>query len=273
MRRVMGRALTVVALLAALVVVLMAWAGRNVTASDRFAETVVRTLQSDPAGPEVADLVVARIDRVAARRGVAVPAATRDAIRGGVRSALGTPAFARSATAALERVHAQVLEHPTGVPVDLGLLREPVLAAVDPVAATLIPPREQFPTLVVPLPDGARTAVRMLRAIRDAWPLAIPVALAALVGAVLVTGDRSRPLRTAGVGLMAFGLLPPLLRLVTPALAGGVAPASTDATARSLGEELTRGWLVAGAWTAVAGLGLIVLAALARPRRAARRRR
>lgn len=275
MRRLLGTVLVALALAASLIVLVMAWAGRNVTEPGRFADTVVRTLRSDPAAGEVGDLVVARVDLLAARRGVAVPGGTRDLIRNGVATALRSEGFARAARPALERAHDETMRRPDGVTVDLRVLRERVVAAADPSTAALIPPAEQFPTLVVPFPDGARTVVRLVKAAGEAWPLAIVAALICVAAAVLVTGDRSGPLRSVGVGLMVLGALPPVLRLVTPPLSEGVAPPATDGTAAELARQLTRGWLVAGAWTAVLGLVLIVVASFVRPRsrrRTARRR-
>jgi hypothetical protein len=222
----------------------------------------------------VAAVVVTRVEATAADRGIPVPAVVSAAVDRSVRAAVATPGFAAAVRPAVIRAHEGVLDDPeAGVTVRLGALRSPVVAAIDPVLAGVVPAEEAFPTVAVPLPLGARPAVATLAALRDGWPLAIVVLLVSLVAAVLVSADRAGVLRAAGTGILALAVVPPLVRVVMPPAAEASAPPGTEAVAREFAVRVTDGWLVAAAWTAAAGLALVVVAAALRARSPAPRSR
>lgn len=275
LRTAVAYVLVVIGLAATLLVQTMGYAGRDVLDGDRFADVVVATLATPDGQEVVAREVAVAVDAIAARQGFALPERARASITAAVTAATQTDAFANSLRPPLREAHERVLRDPSGgARVELASLRPDVERALAPYGARVtaaIPSAEEFPVLVVPVPEGAGPALEAARTLRDVWPLAILVMVVAFAAALLI-GPRPDVVATAiGVGLLACAVMPLIVRVAAPMAAAAAAPEGIDPVARELARQVTAGWVPAMAWTAGAGVAMLfagrALAAYLMPRR------
>gem|GEM_PF-5806424 len=271
MRGALATLLVAAALAAALVVQTMAYVGRDLLETRRFADVTVAALRSEAGTALVARTLTDALAADLGRRGIAPGDALLARVDAAVRQATARPEVGGALRPAVVAAHREVLARPErGVRVDLALLRPGVVAAVggvDPALTPLVPAASAFPTLTVPLDGGAEAAVHAARRLRDGWPALALAGIAALLGALALTSSRAAVLRGAGAGLLVLALVPPLVRALAPEAARAAAPPGTGPLAAEFTRRLAGGWVEVAAWTAAGGLALLALAAVSAPRR------
>lgn len=252
----------VVMVVAAVLVQMMVFAGRDLTNSATFADAAVRAAET-PAGRQgIADRVAVFLeDSLAAASPMAATPAARDLVRRATDSAINSPALRESVRTSARDAHAGFLADPArGIVIATGGLRPGVVSAVErdlPVAASFVPAAERFPALTVAVPPRAQDAARLLRDVDRLWPAAALVALGALLLGALAAVNRRRWLVTGGVILVVMAVIPWLAHLLGPSAARDLATAGYEDVAAAFAQAVTADWLVISVLTAAVGAALV----------------
>lgn len=270
-RRIAAGALVTLTLVAAASVEVMAFAGRDVTDSQRFAAAAARTAASPAGSQAIARELMPQLQ--AALGNAPVPLSDVEAA---VAREAQTETFRTEVQTALAASHDALLTDPAaGFVIPTGALRPAVVGAVGPLVAfggASVPAAADFPAVRVDVPPDARPLVGAVRTVRDVWTLAVPVAIAALVLAAFLSYRPGGTVRLAGVGLTLLAAVPFLIHDRLPASAAGWA-AADGASARVFANDITADWLIPTVLMVLIGWSLIALGTWinrwsARPRRA-----
>lgn len=253
-----------------LAVVIWTAAGR-VSSSSGFADVAIETIQSPPGSVAVADAVVAQTADFAHGRALDLTAAGEGVIREQVGAVVADPGFSNLIAAALERAHQGFIDHPRDdITIDLSAIRVPLaasLGAVDPTLSQAIPPAQDLSVTIRPADlDPAVTGVTARVNIVQMLPLWLLVATVVFLGlSLLATDDRARTARRAGLAFIAIGVLPLILRLIAPWIAGIAAGVGNRGDiARVAAVAIVGNWWIAVIVTVVGGALLLVVGIMLR---------
>lgn len=257
-----------------LAVVIWTAAGR-VSSSSGFADVAIETIQSPPGSVAVADAVVAEAAAFARGQARDLTAASEGVIREQVGAVVADPGFSSLIAAALERAHQGFIDHPRDdITIDLSALRVPLaasLGAVDPALSQAIPPAQDLSVTIRPADlDPAVTGVTARVDVVPVLLVWLLIATVVFLGlSLLSTGGRARTARRAGLAFIAIGVLPLVLRLISPWIAGIAAGVGNRGdTARVAAVAIVGNWWIALLVTVTAGVLLLVVGIVLRgPRR------
>lgn len=268
-------ALVVLGVVAWLGAVVIWTAAGRVSSSGGFADVAIETIQSPPGSAAVADAVVAEAVRFAQGKAVALTVAGEDVIREQVGAVVADPGLSGLIGSALERAHRGFIDRPgDDITIDLSAIRVPLASALgtlDPSLVEALPPAEALSVTVRPADlDPAVTDVADGVNILQMLPLGLLiVAVVFLGGAFLATDDRARTARRVGIAFILIGVLPLVLRLVAPWIAGIAGGAgNTGDIARVAAVAIVGNWWVALSVTVLVGAAILGLGVVLRgPRR------
>ncbi len=256
-RRIAAGALVALTLLAAASVEVMAFAGRDVTDSRRFAAAAARTAASPEGSRAIARELMPQLQAALGQMSVSL-----SEVEAAVARDAQTESFRTQVEATLASSHDALLADPAaGFVIPTGALRPAVVGAIAPLVAfggAAVPAAEDFPAVRVEVPDGARPLVGAVRTVRDVWTLAVPVAIAALVLAAFLSYRPGGTVRLAGIGLTLLAALPLLIHERLPASAAGWAEADGP-SARVFANDITSDWAIPTVLTVLVGWSLIAL--------------
>ncbi|MDP3774658.1 MAG: hypothetical protein Q8Q85_10370, partial [Gemmatimonadales bacterium] len=208
-----------------LAVVIWTAAGR-VSSSSGFADVAIEIIQSPPGSVAVADAVVAEAADFAHGNARELTGASEGVIREQVGTVVVDPGFSDLIAAALKRAHQGFIDHPRDdITIDLSAIRVPLaasLGAVDPTLPQAIPPAQDLSVTIRPADlDPAVTGVTARVDVVQMLLLWLLIATLVFLGlSLLATDDRARIARRVGLVFIAIGVLPLVLRLIAPWIAG-----------------------------------------------------
>ncbi len=236
----------------------------RVSSSGGFADVAIETIQSPPGSAAVADAVVAEAARSARGTAVTLTAVREGVIREQVVAVVADPGLSSLIGSALERAHQGFIDHPSDdITIDLSAIRVPLaaaLGAVDPSLLGAIPPAEALSVTIRPADlDPAVTDVADGMNILQMLPPWLLIATVVFLGgALLATDDRARTARRVGIAFIVIGVLPVVLRLIAPWIAGLAAGAGNRGdTARVAAVAIVGNWWIALLVTVLVGAAML----------------
>lgn len=246
----------------------------RVSQQQGFLDVTVETIQSPTGLALTSSALATQVDQAATAHGDALTPQGRQTIETAITKVLSQDDLGQYLGQATEAARAAIETHPDdGITIDLGALR-PLLATqlqqVNPQLAARVPPASDLVITVPPaqIPSGVSTLNSLLSAARWTPILLVAITIVLLAIGMLVSDDRARTFRRTGIAFMVVGILPLLMRLITPPVVGGSIDGNPGAVAQVATTATIANWWIALVITLVVGVAMVALGAwLRQPQR------
>jgi len=262
-RRILLIAVSLIGMLAwALGLITWTTFGRATTEGG-FVDITVETIQSPSGTTASTNVIVTQVDTAAKAAGTSISASGNAAITAAVGQVLAQPDLGNALSGSIAKARQALEDRPDGdITIDVSALRDQIVArlqSTNPQLAAAIPPATDL-TITVRANDvpSEVSTVASLLGLMNWSPLLLAVVALVLLGiGFLVTDDWTRTARHVGIGFIALGILPILMRLIVPPLVGGVASGSQSDILEVATTATIANWWIALVVTVVIGGALL----------------